>query len=304
MPYVEIPWHFFLKEEDRLALEKEDEKPLEVVALTHQFHEDRAQIERWESITPQLSDLIKQKSFYLDGTMNREGFNLPIETIANITNKEELSKALFDLLGDVYKKEHREVHSLTFVTYERIQEEKGEKERIHLSLNTVGDEAMIYAQPVIVEIDSGGAIVAITSENESEQTNTPTPLTTQAFLDESTEDLAMTFIQKLEGYMEDATYEVDPGKATSDILKNIEKEEQTLHFKVEESLLNNIGIWVHHAKGQYKAKVIAVSYSDKEAEPLTTYTIAVPNTESIQTFHLIVDRSENRIIKLTKEETK
>lgn len=301
MPYVEIPWEWLLNDADRQSLEKEEVTAIEVQPLSLRFEEDKGMIAKWERITPKLEEYLTDQSFYMDGAINRTAFNQPLETLIEDSGKQLLIDKLFDTLKNVYRDPNREVHSLTFVSYER-QQPHGEEsfESLHLSLNTIGDTLSVESIPIEVRYDDNGSIKEVIVRSEQEESNTPRALSLDAYFDENTEPI----LTKLMTTIEETMLKHKNASNEKQLLRAVEQELDTQLDKVkdEKATLSSLETWINHAKGQYKSEIIGVHYSDEGAMPLTVYTIAVPNSESVQSFSITIDRSVNKITQINKEE--
>ena len=303
MDYVEIPWHWFLTEEDRASLEEEDEKPLPIQALPLHYEEDKGMIAYWASIRPELEALLTNQAFYIEGTVNRESFNTQIHNVLGVLGREYqdvVANTLFKILEDVYKDENREVHSLSFYSYEREQTEKDTKNTIRLSLNVIADELSVTVIPIEIHYDKQGDFTEMTVLKEQVRNNTPRNLSVTAYLEDEQGSEVVQLIQSIESGMTKFSYEKEAESMTKQIKKTIE--EDLTELEDVEATLRHIESWIHQAKGVFKAEIVGIHYQDEQALPYTYYQVAVPNTETIETYQITVDRSIQEIIQITKEE--
>lgn len=303
MDYVEIPWHWFLTEEDRASLEKEDEKPLPIQALPLHYEEDKGMIAYWASIRPELEALLTNQAFYIEGTVNRESFNTQIHNVLGVLGREYqdvVANTLFEILEDVYKDENQEVHSLSFYSYEREQTEKDTKNTIRLSLNVIADELSVTVIPIEIHYDKQGVFTEMTVLKEQVRNNTPRNLSVVAYLEDEQGSEVVQLIQSIESGMTKFSYEKEAESMTKQIKKTIE--EDLTELEDVEATLRHIESWIHQAKGVFKAEIVGIHYQDEQALPHTYYQVAVPNTETIETYQITVDRSIQEIIQITKEE--
>lgn len=288
LPYVEIPWHWFLKEEDRLLLAgSEEEEALVIPALISQEAKDLNQVMFYGETIPKLSSLVADQNFYLEGVSNRNHFKEKIQSVFNQVNANLLADELFHLLEEVYKTPYQEVHSLVFTAYTREQLEDKEVQTVELELNTIGDQLVFDVIPVRMTLNDDNSIRGVFAGEVMEQTNTSTPLTSEAFLQEGVDALVQSTLQSF---------------VEKDVL-SLSNESEALDLNLEEASYSHLEDWINHAEGKYKGVVTKVTYTDDKALPHTIYTISVPNTKKVNKYKVIIDRSENQIITIHKEET-
>lgn len=290
-----------MNDEDKQSLVIEDVTALGVTPIRLHFEEDKGTIAKWEHITPKLSELLSDQSFYLDGALNREAFNQPLQMLVEEEGSQILANKLFSILEKVYGDPNREIYSLTFVSYDREepQNDKGRKS-IHLSLNTIGDKPSIQSIPIEVRYDNDGALYEVIVRNEKDRSNSPRGLSLDAYFDENTEPVVTELMTTIEKTMTKQKYAGKEKQVIKMVKQALERNLKDL--KDEEATLKSLESWVHHAEGKYPSHLIGVAYEDDGAIPLTHYTIAVPNTEQIQRYTVTIDRSTNQITQINKEE--
>lgn len=301
MPYFEIPWQWLMNDEDKQSLVEEEVTAVDVHPIRLRFEEDKGMIAKWERITPKLSEWLSDQSFYLDGALNRDAFNQALQEVIEEDNSELLANKLFATLKKIYGSPNREVHSLTFTSYERHepQDDTG-RESIHLSLNTIEDTLSIQAIPIEVRYNNDGSLQDVIVRSEEDRSNTPRGLSLDAYFDENTEPVVTALMATIQKTMIKQTYAGNEKQVVKLVKQAVESDLEDL--KDEEATFSSIESWVHHAEGKYNAHLIGVEYLDEGARPLTHYTVAVPNAEKIQRFTVTIDRSTNKITQINKED--
>lgn len=299
LPYVEIPWAAFMKEEDKDSLIEDNREPIPLVPVTLNMEEDRALIAYFEERTAFLSEWLTDKSVYMDALIDPDDFNQFIEGTVQTKGSELLSQALLTALNETYSNPHHLVHSLTLKSLERVSNDKGQSALVTLTLNAMGDEEGFLSIPIILTIDESSEWIDVTIKDQIHSPNTERPLSHTAFFEDDLYERISSDVLQLKQSISQTSHFKDVNQT----LKALGGTAEELGITVDENVKLALDSWVTHVGESGHVELTGFSHDDTQAKAESMFVLSISNADDIVHLHLKVDRTSNRILTIQKEET-
>jgi len=303
LPYVEFPWHKFMTEEDKAALEKESEDIIPINELSLNFEEDKQLIKTWHAFSQQLNEDIPSKSFYLDTMVNESVFARYLEEHLPYSGVDVLAKGLFESTASIYTNDYEEIYGLTLLAYERTDTNDGTVRSVDFDLNSLGDDTNIRKQAIRITINDQLEITEYQEIGDPVvEENTLNGLTEESFFDENPDDVIIGFISHINQQLARVPELEDKDSRANVFVRFIDENKSVNNIELSDITNQSLKTMYTHADGQPKLIITSLSHTDIYAEPLSEYTIDVANKETIKRFTVVINRSNNHIEQILEEE--